>query len=57
MISTLAYQYTRQAPLNLRPLDNVNIMLCSIEMRRDMPFAVATDQTSRASVTFQSMHG
>lgn len=50
IISTLAYQYTRQAPLNLRPLDNVNIMLCSIEMRRDMPFAVATDPTSRAFV-------
>jgi len=50
IISTLAYQYTRQAPVNLRPLDNVNIMLCSIEMRRDIPFAAATDPVSRAFV-------
>ena len=30
--------------------DNVNIMLCSIEMRRDRPFAEATDTMSRAFV-------
>lgn len=50
IISTLAYEYSRKAPLTLRPLDNVNIMLCSIEMRRDRPFDEATDETSRAFV-------
>ena len=34
MISTLAYEYGRHAPKNLRPLENVNIMLCSIEALR-----------------------
>jgi len=33
-ISTLAYQYTRSAPLNIKPRDNVNIFLCSIECDR-----------------------
>ncbi|HOB85393.1 MAG TPA: DUF4838 domain-containing protein [Bacteroidales bacterium] len=50
VISTLAYEYGRKAPLTLRPRDNVNIMLCSIEMRRDRPFAEATDETSLAFV-------
>jgi hypothetical protein len=34
IISTLAYQYTRQAPRNIRPLPNVNVMLCTIECDR-----------------------
>ncbi len=34
MISTLAYEYGRHAPKILRPADNVNIMLCSIEAYR-----------------------
>jgi len=42
MISTLAYQYTRKAPKILRPRENVNIMLCSIEINRDKPIAVDT---------------
>jgi len=46
VISTLAYEYGRKAPLTLKPRDNVNIMLCSIEMRRDRPFAEATDSMS-----------
>lgn len=33
-ISTLAYQYTRQAPTGLQPAPNVNICLCSIECNR-----------------------
>ncbi len=37
MISTLAYEYGRHAPKNLRPRDNVNIMLCSIEAFRHKP--------------------
>lgn len=44
MISTLAYEYSRKAPKNLRPRENVNIMLCSIEVFRDK--AIDTDPTS-----------
>lgn len=36
-ISTLAYQYSRQAPLLTKPLDNVQIMLCTIELNRSKP--------------------
>ncbi len=36
-ISTLAYQFTRSAPINITPLKNVNIMFCSIECNRSMP--------------------
>jgi hypothetical protein len=38
-ISTLAYQFTRSAPKNIVPHDNVNIMFCSIECNRSMPLA------------------
>jgi len=41
-ISTLAYQFTRSAPENIKPLDNVNIMFCSIECNRSMPLAEDT---------------
>lgn len=44
MISTLAYEYSRKAPKNIRPRENVNIMLCSIEIHRDKP--IDTDPTS-----------
>ncbi|MCK5705287.1 MAG: DUF4838 domain-containing protein, partial [Cyclobacteriaceae bacterium] len=36
-ISTLAYQYTRTAPKNLKPKENVLITLCSIECDRSAP--------------------
>ncbi len=36
-ISTLAYQYSRAAPRHLKPLPNVNVMLCSIECGRSRP--------------------
>ncbi len=36
-ISTLAYQFTREAPTGIRPLPNVNIMLCTIECNRSKP--------------------
>ena len=36
-ISTLAYQYTRKAPKNLKPEPNVLITLCSIECDRSAP--------------------
>ncbi len=38
-ISTLAYEYGRHAPKTLKPADNVNIMLCSIEALRHKPLA------------------
>ncbi len=47
-ISTLAYQFTRQAPENIRPAPNVNIMFCSIECNRGMP--LATDPRSAGFV-------
>jgi hypothetical protein len=34
MISTLAYWYSREAPDNIKPEPNVNIMLCNIESLR-----------------------
>jgi hypothetical protein len=37
MISTLAYQYTRKAPQNIVPRENVLITLCSIECDRSAP--------------------
>jgi hypothetical protein len=43
-ISTLAYQFTRQAPVNIVPAPNVNVMFCSIECNRSMP--LADDQRS-----------
>jgi hypothetical protein len=47
-ISTLAYQYTRSAPAGIKPLPNVNIMLCSIECNRSLP--IADDPTSASFV-------
>lgn len=46
VISTLAYQYTRSAPKNIKPLPNVNIMFCSIECNRGLP--LTTDPTSKS---------
>jgi hypothetical protein len=37
VISTLAYQYSRKAPLKTKPAKNVNIMLCTIECDRSKP--------------------
>lgn len=42
-ISTLAYQYSMQPPLHSKPLSNVNIMLCNIDCRREVPL---TDNAS-----------
>lgn len=49
IISTLAYQYTRKAPSKVRPLPNVNIMLCSIECERQKPIAADTSSGGFAS--------
>ncbi len=44
IISTLAYQYTRKAPLVTKPRANVNIMFCNIECNRSRP--IASDPSS-----------
>jgi len=45
IISTLAYQYSRQAPRLVRPAANVQIMLCTIELNRSLP--IEDDPSSR----------
>lgn len=37
IISTLAYQFTRKAPVLTKPANNVNIMFCNIECNRSKP--------------------
>lgn len=41
--STLAYLYTMHPPKKVKPLPNVNIMLCSIDSKREVPL---TDNAS-----------
>jgi len=48
MILTLAYQYSRSAPAKVRPLPNVQITLCSIELNRSCPIAEDTSIQSRS---------
>lgn len=48
IISTLAYQYSRKAPKNIRPRINVNIMLCTIECNRAKPIASDSSEGSFA---------
>jgi hypothetical protein len=45
-ISTLAYQYSRQAARLTKPEPNVQIMLCTIELNRSLP--IADDPGSRS---------
>jgi len=44
VISTLAYQYSRKAPVKTKPRQNVQVMLCTIELNRSLP--IATDPSS-----------
>ncbi len=37
IISTLAYWYSEEPPKNVKPADNVSIMLCPISIKRDQP--------------------
>lgn len=46
IISTLAYQYSRQAPRKTIPAKNVQIMLCTIELNRGLPIAADTRSAS-----------
>jgi len=48
VISTLAYQYSRQAPTGIRPEPNVNIMLCTIECNRSRPISTDPQNASFA---------
>ncbi|MBP7496122.1 MAG: DUF4838 domain-containing protein [Bacteroidales bacterium] len=48
-IGTLAYQYTRKAPANLVPRDNVMVQLCSIECNLLKPYY---DKGSEMNVEF-----
>ncbi len=48
IITTLAYQYSRAAPKNMKPADNVCITLCSIECDRSGPLATDPDNASFA---------
>jgi hypothetical protein len=45
-ISTLAYQFSRQAPGRTRPAPNVEVMLCTIELNRSLPIAEDSSSTS-----------
>lgn len=44
-LDTLAYQYTRHAPINLRPEPNVIVRLCSIECNFALPLNHASNKT------------
>ncbi|WP_423126985.1 DUF4838 domain-containing protein [Gaoshiqia sp. Z1-71] len=44
VISTLAYQYSRPAPVITKPRENVQIMLCTIELNRSQN--ISADPTS-----------
>lgn len=45
IISTLAYEYSRPAPRVTKPRDNVQIMLCTIELNRSK--SIESDSASR----------
>ena len=47
VISTLAYQHSRPAPVKTKPRSNVQVMLCTIELNRSKPIA-----TDPASISF-----
>ncbi|MCK5820663.1 MAG: DUF4838 domain-containing protein [Bacteroidales bacterium] len=46
VISTLAYQYSRKPPINLVPRENVNIMLCTIELDRSESISTSVGAAS-----------
>ncbi len=47
-ISTLAYWYSREAPENIDPEPNVNIMLCNIESTRQKPVPQTDPEFAKA---------
>lgn len=44
LVETLAYQYTRQAPTNIKPRDSVVVRLCSIEDDFGKPITAAVNK-------------
>lgn len=46
IITTLAYQYTRKPPLHIKPLANVMVTLCTIELNRSLPIETDPGSTS-----------
>jgi hypothetical protein len=46
IISTLAYQYSRKAPVLTKPAQNVQVMLCTIELNRSK--SIEEDKTSES---------
>lgn len=46
IISTLAYTYSRHAPHKTKPASNVQIMLSTIELNRNIPIEIDTASTS-----------
>ncbi len=46
-ISTLAYQYTRRAPKDIKPAPNVSVCLCSIECNRGEPITTGCSDFAR----------
>jgi len=49
-VSTLAYQYTRSAPVDIRPRANVIVQLCSIESSFSVPFEHERNRAFRDDV-------
>jgi len=50
-VETLAYQYTRQAPKNIKPADNIIIRLCTIECDFSTPLDSDTNKTFYKDLT------
>jgi len=48
IIATLAYQFSRSAPVKTKPANNVLVRLCTIELNRSRP--IETDSLSRSFV-------
>ncbi len=46
LVETLAYQYTRKAPLHIKPRDNVIVRLCSIESNFAEPLGTGPSNAS-----------
>ncbi len=49
-LSTLAYQYTRAAPINIRPRQNVIVQLCSIECSFAVPLDHERNRTFKNDI-------
>ncbi|MHB1461122.1 MAG: DUF4838 domain-containing protein [Armatimonadota bacterium] len=51
LVETLAYQYTRHAPTNIKPRDNVIVRLCSIENDFGKPITAAENKSFYKDLT------